>query len=130
MDNKLKMLCAELGKMPSSQAADWLMETYSVDGPEYGTAIALLPHRSWKRPDQVRLAKHYLKKMPFASSKVYEAFASFMSVELLISSIKEQMPTDRSDVNLLMYHLVPVLERSVKNDNDRELIKQFVANYR
>ncbi len=130
MDNRLKALCTELGKMTSSQAADWLIATYPVDGAEHATAIALLSHRSWKRADQARLAKHYFKKLPFASSRMYEAFASFMSIELLVGSIRNQMPTDGSDINLLLYHLIPVLERSAKNDADRELIKAFVASYR
>ena len=127
MDNRFKEIRSELGKMTSSQAADWLIENYPVDSSEYGTAIALLPHRSWKRSDQVRLAKHYMSKIPFASAKVYEAFASFMSIELLISEIKKKMPQNGSDLSLLMYHLVPVLELHAKNDTDRELIQQFTS---
>jgi|SRR6185312_14057337 len=130
MDSRLKILCEELGKMSSSQAADWLMTNYPVDKADYGDAITMLSHRSWKRPDQIRLAQHYLKKMPFASSKVYEAFASFMSFELFLKSINEQVPTDKSDIDLLLYYLLPVLEKSARSDVDRELVKSFIADVR
>lgn len=127
MDGRLKAISAELGQMTSAQAADWLIETYPVDGAEYGDAITLIPHRSWKRPDQLRLARHYLKKMPFASSRPYEAFASFMSFDLFMQVIKEQLPSSKEDVDLLLYHLSPVMKKIAKSDSDRELIRSFIA---
>lgn len=128
MDDRLKMLSAKLGRMTSAQAADWLIETYPVSGSEYGEAIALMPHRSWKRPDQVRLARHYLQKMPFANSKPYEAFGSFMSFDLFLKMLREQLPCNKADVDLLLYHLSPVMSRLAKNDADRESMKSFIAD--
>lgn len=127
MDNTLKAISQELRKMTSSQAADWLIKTYPADDPKYGDALQLIPHISWKRADQIRLARHYLKKMPFASSKVYEIFASFMSFELFVKVIQEQLPIDKSDINLLLYHLRPVLEKSAKTSSDHELMRSFIA---
>jgi hypothetical protein len=127
MDNRLKTMCVELGQMASAQAADWLIETFPVDGAEYGDAITLIPHRSWKRSDQLRLARHYLTKVPFASSRPYEAFASFMSFELFMQVIREYMPTNKSDIDLLIYHLSPVMKKAARTDADRELMKTFIA---
>src|SRR5688572_19648850 len=122
MDNQLKELITKLRDMPSKEAADWLMNTYSIDGPNYGQAIALLPHKSWKRSDQLRLATYYFRKIPFASSKAYEAFASFMAIEALIKTIRINLPNNAKDINLLLYYLHPTLERAAKNSTDRELV--------
>jgi hypothetical protein len=126
MDNTLKAISQELRNMTSNQAADWLIKTYPADDPKYGEALQLIPHISWKRADQIRLAGHYLKKMPFASSKVYDTFASFMSFELFVKVIQQQLPIDKSDISLLLYHLRPVLERAAKTSADHELMRLFM----
>ena len=113
--------------MSSSQAADWLLKTYPVEGQNYGDAIQLISHLSWKQADQIRLARHYLKKIPFASSKVYEVFASFMSFELFVKVLQEQLPINKSDIDLLLYHLRPVLEKYAKTSSDHVLINSFIA---
>ena len=64
---EFKKMVLKLGEMSSKHAADWLVLTYPVGSAGYGSAIALITHRSWKRSDQIRLAKHYLSKLPFAS---------------------------------------------------------------
>lgn len=127
MDARLRALSAQLRKMTSEDAATWLMETYPVHG-DYADAVDLLAHRSWKRPDQIRLARHYLSKMPFAGPKVYEAFASFMSFDLLLKILDECWPRASADADLAMYYVRRVLERSAKNESDRELIGNFVAS--
>lgn len=127
MDNRLKTIAAELGQMTSAQAADWLISTYPVDQPEYGDAVTLIPHRSWKRSDQLRLARHYLQKIPFASARPYEVFASFMSFELFVGAIREQLPSSRADIDLLLYHLSPVLKKAAKTEADYELLRSFIA---
>lgn len=113
--------------MASEDAATWLMENYPVDAHNYGDAIALIPHRSWGRSDQIRLARHYLRKLPFASSRVYEAFASFMSLDLFVKIIKEYWPHDEADVSLLIYHLRPVLNKFARTDSDRAVVLSLVS---
>jgi len=127
MDTTLKAISRELREMSSSQAADWLMKTYPEGDPKISEALQLISHISWKRADQIRLARCYLKKLPFSSSKVYEIFASFMSFELFVRAIQEQLPIDKSDIDLLLYHLRPVLEKSAKTSSDRELVASFIA---
>lgn len=128
MDSRLKAISLTLRKMTSSDAADWLIMTYPAGAPDYWEVFQLIPHLSWKRADQVRLAKHYLQRMPFASAKAYDVFASFMSFDLFIKAIREQLPVERSDLDLLLYHLHPVLEKSAKTDSDRELMRSFIAD--
>jgi hypothetical protein len=127
VDDRLKTISAELGRMSSTLAADWIMATFPVDGANFGDAISLIPRRSWKRSDQLRLARYYLRKIPFADSRPYEAFASFMAFDLFLKVIKEQMPSEKSDIDLLMYHLIPVMKRSARTESDRELARSFFA---
>jgi hypothetical protein len=125
MDDRLRAKCLELRKMTSNQAANWLIESYPVGDPDYGEAIQLLPHRSWKRADQIRLARYYLEKMPFASSRIYEVFASFMSLDVFLRVIRDHLARKTVDMDLLLYHLRPVLDRAVRTDQDRELLATF-----
>lgn len=128
MDNQqLKEIGASLREMSSQDAADWLMQAYPAGSADYGSAIALMTHRSWKRPDQVRLARHYLQKLPFASAKAYEAILSFMAIDSFLKIIHEFMPSNDSDKSLLMYHLHPALERAARTESDRELVRAFIS---
>lgn len=108
--------------MASADAATWLMLRYPLHDKNYGDAITLIAHRSWKRSDQIRLAEFYLRKLPFASSRVYECFASFMSLELLMKVIEKYWPSDMSNADLLLYYLLPVLNKHAKSESDRKLI--------
>ncbi|WP_448097652.1 hypothetical protein [Luteibacter yeojuensis] len=128
MDSQLKVLSEKLGKMTSEEAADWLLTHYPVEKVGYGDAITLISHRSWQRPEQLRLAKHYFRKLPFASSKPYESFASFMSIKLFLKAIEECAPVSETDRELLLYHLIPVLHKVTKSDSDRELVAAFISH--
>ena len=126
MDSKLQAIFLELRAMESDQAALWLINTYPISNPEYGDVFQLLRARSWKRADQLRLARYYLQKMPFANSKPYEAFATFMSLKLFISVLRELLPKTRADIDLLVYHLESVLEKTVRTSDDRDAVNAFL----
>ncbi|WP_084483747.1 hypothetical protein [Pseudomonas sp. CFII68] len=126
MNARQMALCKQLVKMSSDQAADWLIDTYPVDSDEWGEAILLLPHRSWKKAEQQRLASYFFKKLPFSGYRGYEAFASIMSVASMVGCVKNALPEDTARRELLLYYLVPVLNRSAKNDSDRRIIHDFV----
>lgn len=117
----------QIKKMPSDAAATFLMKIFPVDGPNYGDAFKMMAHRSWRRDDQVRLARYYLKKMPFATSKPYEVFASFMSIKTLMSVVKEAMPTNPSDRELVVYYVAPVLKKNIKSEADRNSVNEFLS---
>lgn len=127
MNERQKSLCAQLAKMSSEQAAEWLITRYPVISIDYGEALLLIPHRSWKRSDQKRLAQYYFRKLPFSSARGYEAFASFMSVRAFLDCVRERLPMSASDASLLLYYLIPVLNGVAKNDSDRQLIMDLVS---
>ncbi len=126
MDERQRALCAQLVKMNSDQAADWLMTKYPIESADWGEALLLIPHRTWKRSDQKRLAKYYFRKLPFSGPRGYESFAAIMSIKLLVDCVAEAIPAEASRVELLLYYLIPILNRAAKNDSDRQLIRDFV----
>lgn len=126
MDERQRALCAQLVKMSSDQAADWLMTKYPIETADWGEALLLIPHRTWKRSDQKRLAKYYFRKLPFSGSRGYESFAAVMSIKLLVGCVAEAIPVEESRIELLLYYLIPVLNGAAKNESDRQLIRRFV----
>lgn len=120
--------CDELRRLNSEDAANWLIERYPVESEDYGQAIAFLAHRSWKKSDQLRLARYYFRKIPFASSRPYEIFASFMSLSNFIKVIQERMPLSKEDRSLLVYHLEPVLKKKVNSASDEEMVNQLLSD--
>lgn len=126
-DEYLEAQSAELKRVSSEEAATWLMDQYPVNNPDYGRALLLLRSRSWKRTDQIRLARYYFQKIPFASSRPYEVFATFMSIQQLTKAIKENMPTSEADLDLLRYHLEPVLRKSCKSSSDQEIVRSLLS---
>lgn len=117
----------ELRLLPSSAAADWLLEQYPAGSADYGTAFALMAARSWKRADQKRLADHYLARLPFASAKPYQVFLSFMSVPVFLSVLEKHLPTDEADLALFRYHLEPMLIRAAATDKDCMVVQDFLC---
>ena len=115
-----------LNRMSSEDAATWLMTEYPIDSPGYGVAIKLLAHKSWKKSDQLRLARYYFQKIPFASIKTYEVFASFMSIPSFLGVVKEYIPTEKNKLDLLLYYLRPVLEGRVRRVSDAKLVERFL----
>ena len=127
MDCKLQAISRELRSTESDQAASWLINTYPLSNPEYGDVFQFLKGRSWKRADQLRLARYYLQKMPFASAKPYEAFITLMSLKLLISVLGEFLPKSNADIDLLVYHIRPVLEKAAQTSDDHDAVNAFLS---
>lgn len=127
MDARLTSLCKEIVKMTSDQAAAWIMSEYPINSEHWSEALVLIPHRSWKKSEQRLLAEYYFKNVPFSSGRGYEAFASIMSIKLMIARLKDAVPRDPARCDLMQYYLIPVLERFAKNDTDRMAINDFVC---
>lgn len=119
--------CEQLRALPSDEAAAWLMEKYGAGQPNWGEAFVLLPHRSWSREDQLRLARYYFRKMPFAQSRPYEVFTSFMSLPLLVKVLGECMPRAKADVELVRYYLAPVLKKKAGSAAEVQLVEEFLS---
>lgn len=126
MDEKQRKLCARLRELQSSEAASWLMTCYPINSDHWGEALLVIHHRSWKKQDQVRLAKYYLSKIPFASARGYEAFASFMSVANLVTVIQDYIPSSSEDKRLLEYYLAPILRRKAQSEKDLAVVSNFL----
>lgn len=125
MDERLKSVCRDLLAKTSENAASWILETYPLSSQSYGEAFLLIPHRSWARKDQARLAGYFLKKVPFASSKPYEALLSVMSADLFLSILREHLPMNEDDLQLLAYNLRPVLKKAIGDSKADEAIDSF-----
>jgi hypothetical protein len=122
MDEKQREICAHLRELQSSEAASWLMAHYPTSSSHWGEALVVMPHRSWEKRDQIRLAKYYLSRIPFASARGYEVFASFMSVKNMIAVIRNYIPPISEDKKLLAYHIAPVLRRKAESDKDLAIV--------
>jgi hypothetical protein len=125
MTKDIKLIIDYLRNMTSDQAADWLMEKYPVRNNNWGEAIIIMSHLSWKKEDQLRLANHYLSKLPFANGRPYTVFASFMKISTLVKVLQKHTPTDFSDRRLIEYYAGPILEKAAKNSKDRALVESF-----
>jgi hypothetical protein len=106
------------------------MERYPVDGDNFGYAIGAISHRSWKKSDQIRLAKYYLKKVPFASARGYETFLSIMTIPKFINIISGYTPSDRSRASLLHYYIANPLQKKVKSGGDEKIVREFLDKLR
>ncbi|MCS3748613.1 hypothetical protein FHY18_004250 [Xanthomonas arboricola] len=126
MDEKIKALCDEFLKMESQDAVEWLISQFPAGSQNSGYAFQLIGHRSWRRADQKVLARHYFSTIPFASARGYEVFASFMSISSLLSCLNPYIPKERIKLDLMKYHLLPVLLKSAKNERDRVLVTKFI----
>jgi len=125
--NNQTQIETKLKGLASEDAASFLMETFPIEAENYSTAFQVMAHRSWKKTDQLRLARFYLKKTPFASSKPYEVLASFMSIPTFISVVREAISNKPNDRQLIVYHVTPVLKKNIKTERDRDLVASFIT---
>lgn len=126
MNPKLQAIAQDLRKMEPGRRSDWLIENFPIESPDYWEVFQVIPHVSWKRTEQIRLAKYYLSRRPLASSAPYAAFASLMSFSLFNAIIGELIPADNGDRELFLYHLLPVLERYAKTMHDKEIMNSLL----
>lgn len=116
----------ELSMLSSNDATNKLIELFPISNNNYSSVFSLIASKSWKTHDQRKLAKYYLQKMPFAVSTPYEVFASFMNIENLISVIEELLPSNKSDLTLLQYYLIPTLTKNCKSEDDIAAVNNFL----
>ncbi|WP_157064337.1 hypothetical protein [Methylobacterium tarhaniae] len=112
--------------MKSADAADWLIDNYPIQNQNWGEAIAIIPHLSWQRADQIKLSDYYLQKIPYASAKPYEAFAKIMKISTLVSILEKYIPCDVSGKNLLAYYSIGALRDMAKTKVDFDAISRLL----
>jgi hypothetical protein len=126
MDAALRAEAEKLREMGSAQAASHLIEHWPKS---HRPTFVLMQHVSWKAPDQVRLAEHFLPKKPFADAFPYEVFASFMSVERFLAAMDRVWPTEAWDRQLLTYHLGPILDKYAASEGNKAAVREFLARH-
>lgn len=115
--------------MSSEDALRSIFSSYPVDSEYYWMAFDLLSRRTWKRSDRIKIAKYYLKKMPFSGPKIYDFFSNFISVRDFIYALDENMPREANDRDLVFYFLLPILMRRVRTDKERVVFDNFLKKY-
>lgn len=109
--------------LSSEDAATFLLRKYPDRCP------VTIRHRSWKRKDQIRLARQFLHGQAHASARVYEDFLSFMSLELFLNVMEDGLANIEPDkLGLLSYYLIPALRRAPRDEAQREAVERFILN--
>jgi hypothetical protein len=105
-----------LRSMNSSEAADWLLETYRPK--DLCTYVA---KRSWKKAEQVRIAEYFLSSIPHATDRCYEALLSVMSVTTFVRVAEKYVRNaDKSDYDLISYYMPRTIKKHCKTPKDHE----------
>lgn len=129
MDAVTRSEIKELREVGSEAAATRLLSKYPRDSDGWGRAIEIIAHLSWKPADQVRLAEEYIQKLPFASGRAYDVFASMMPLARFMEIVERNMPTDPARIDLALYYLLPALRRHSKAQHDVDLVAAFTGRW-
>jgi len=116
--------------MTSSAAAEWLIAKFPIDHPRWATALLLIPHRTWSKPEQLQLANYYLAKAPYASARGYEAIGAIMPFSRMIRVLKKYVPASDPDRDLFNYYVIPVLKKIASTEKDWETAMAFSEDLR
>ena len=114
-----------LRSMPSSEAADWLLQHYPLGGLQSGIAVVLMEHLSLQRTDWSRLARHYLAHPIYAHDRPYRLFSRVLGIHRFLAVPKEVLPANPDRHGLLRYHLGSLLRDAP--DRDRKAFEAFMA---
>jgi hypothetical protein len=121
-----RKLIERLGNMTSPEAAALLIESGEVPP---GAALLAIPHISWRRPERLRLAEHFLQNLPHANPSAYRSILQIVSVAKALEVVEQHMPEKSGDRTLLFYYLLPELQKTAKGARDEQLIAAFQQRY-
>ena len=127
MDERYRVLAEKLRALSSADAADHLLANYPVGSEDSGTAIVMIRHLSWEVTDQVRLADHYLSRLPHASAVAYEAFAAIMSRDRFLAAVQGNWPKTDERIELLRYYLYPTIRSHYAPGATNEQIEALLS---
>ena len=117
---------SEFRKLSSEDARKWVESFCPPDSEDLGPAFEIIGKRSWKKQDQIKLARCYFTKRPFAASKPYEQFLNMMSIDSFFKVMQEKVPDDLERRKLLYYQLETALKRlEIGADDVNKLINQL-----
>jgi hypothetical protein len=118
--------CKMLRSFSSAKAVEWLIENYNFEDGNAGEAYLIMPHRSWSKPDQIKLADYYLSNLPHRSDRGYKAFLKFMGLHNFLKVIERHLPADPGQRTLIKYYLQPILESHSEKIKYEALVSEFL----
>lgn len=121
MDERFRREAGHIRALHADEAAARILKTYPRGSLESGVGIQLIACRTWPKEEQFQLARYYFQGMPFASSRPYKCFLKVMSVKNFLLVLLECFPEEKSNADLLMYHLEPLIEGRVNTDSEKQL---------
>lgn len=119
MNEKQHKIISELREMESSEAAEWLIKTHPKDGCIYISKV------SWRKPDQLVLANHFLSYIPHTSGRCYAQLLAIMSLPKFVAVLEKYIPKNNQDKDLLSYCLLPCLNKAAKTEKDHLAIQRI-----
>lgn len=128
MNLELQNACKTIRGLGSSEAAEWLISNFSFDTGNAGEAFLIMPHRSWAKPEQVKLADYYLRNLPHRSDRGYRALLKFMGLSTFIDAMNRRLPDDREERGLIEYHLRPLLKSHPDRPKYQSMVDDFLAS--
>lgn len=120
--------CKTIRGLNSAKAAEWLMENYSFDTGNAGEAYVIMPHRSWSKSDQIKLADYFFSNLPHRSDRGYRAFLNFMALPTFIQALRRHLPDEREERELMRYHLQAILKSHPDSQKYKLLINDFLQS--
>lgn len=117
--------CKKIRALSSEDAVEWLIANYSFETGSAGEAYVIMPHRSWTKRDQTKLAEYFLSNVPHRSDRGYKAFLKFMSLPRFIKALERHLPEDRQQRDLMRYHLLPIFNSHPDREKNKTLIDAF-----
>ena len=95
MDTWLRELCREARTLSSETAYEWLVARHPPeDRSKSGGAYQIIPHRSWKRRERIKLFWAYFAPHGLQSSRPLRVFATIMSKRLLLQLLRQLVEED------------------------------------
>ena len=86
MDEKNRKEASYIHSLSSEDAATFLIEQYGNGWP------VTITHRSWRKADQIRLARVFIQGRVHATGRGYKDFLSFMSIDVFLKVVEEGLP--------------------------------------
>ena len=130
MNDRQTKLQSQLLSFTSSEAFTWLVSNFSPDnGDDIGEALTLIAHRSWMKPEQVKLFDTYFSKSFPSGKRSLEIFSKIMSTKILAKKLESftnsDLKNDSSKLGLARYRLGIFLE-GISNVNDKNYFQPIL----
>lgn len=128
MNEEQRQLTKRLRSLEEDAALTWLQTVYPAEERESsGTAVWLIPHRSWNKRNQIELLNYYCLEQgrPF----LVFPFMQFMQIGLFLKLIQPHLPYESEKIDLWVYRFRSALKNKKLNETDREQVSKFLSEF-